>query len=191
MPASPNARIPPPKIGDRPCGQAAAPVNRLEVGQGEFAVSRDRNLLMTATLGSCVAVILHDVFGRTGGMTHIFQCVDPGPTGGAAVVAEIEKLINALMQAGSAKSRLEARIVGGARTLGRGRDVGGEIAGVCLAFIRLERVPLRAHDLGGDRPRRIQYQPATGVLAIGHPGSVARSGDTVLPPRIVIDPELF
>lgn len=146
------------------------PVSRLEVGQGAFAVSRDPGLLMTATLGSCVAVVLHDPGGRIGGMTHIFQCVDPGLAGDGAVVAEIEKLVNALMRDGAPRAALEASVIGGARTLGRGRDVGGEIALVCLKFLDAERILLRTSDLRGTRPRRITFRPACGTVQIAYPG---------------------
>ncbi|WP_170831462.1 chemotaxis protein CheD [Jannaschia faecimaris] len=147
-------------------------------------------MTMTATLGSCVGVILQDVSGRVGGLTHIFQCVDPGPAGGGAVVAEIEKLVNALMHEGVKMSVIKARVVGGARTLGRGRDVGGDIARVCLAFLTAEGIQLAASDLGGTRARRITYAPASGILTIAYPGDAV---STSAPPksRLHGDPELF
>lgn len=163
----------------------------IEVGQGAFEVSSSPEVVMTATLGSCVLVCLTDRIGRIGGMTHIFKCVDPGPTGGAFVIVEVEKLINKLMQSGSPKSTLEARIVGGARTLGRGRDVGGEIATVCVEFLRKERIPVVHADLGGDRPRRVRYGPATSLFEISYPGSGPT--DPALPVRSPLgpDPEIF
>lgn len=163
----------------------------IEVGQGAFEVSNCAEVVMTATLGSCVLVCLTDRIGRTGGMTHIFQCVEPGPTGGAFVIVEVEKLINKLMQAGSPKSTLEARIAGGARTLGRGRDVGGEIAMVCVEFLRKERIPVVQSDLGGDRPRRVRYGPATALFEISYPGSGLPDAAPPLRAPIGSDPELF
>lgn len=142
----------------------------IEVGQGDLCVSKDHRVVMTATLGSCVAVILMDGVGRACGMTHIFRCVDPGPTGGAAVVSEIEKLVNALMQAGSPRVALEARLVGGAKTLTRGRDVGGDIGRICVAYLLAERIPLTWTDIGGTRPRRIKLFPTTGEVLVSHPG---------------------
>lgn len=163
----------------------------VEVGQGALAVSDDPDMVMTATLGSCVLVCLTDPIARMGGMTHIFQCVDPGPTGGAFVIVEVEKLVNALMQAGSPKSALEARIAGGARTLGRGRDVGGEIASVCLEFLKKERIPIVFSDLGGVRPRRVRYTPATNQLDIAYPGANVVETAPPVPSPAGSEPELF
>lgn len=163
----------------------------VEVGQGAFAVSDDPDVVMTATLGSCVLVCLTDPIARMGGMTHIFQCVDPGPTGGAFVIVEVEKLVNALMQAGSPKSALEARVAGGARTLGRGRDVGGEIATVCMEFLRAERIPVVLSDLGGSRPRRVRYGPATTLFDISYPGSDLPNAGLPAPRPTGPEPELF
>lgn len=153
--------------------------NWQEVGQGAHAVSGDASLRMTATLGSCVAIILHDAVLKQGGMTHIYQCVDSGPLGGAAVVAEIETLVNALMHHGSLRSGFTARVVGGARTLGRGKDVGGLIAEVCLGYLEAERVPLTSVDLGGERPRRIQFEPRSGNLNVSYPGTPMPTTGTV------------
>lgn len=163
----------------------------IEVGQGVFAVSGEADVVMTATLGSCVLVCLTDRVGRVGGMTHIFQCVDPGPTGGAFVIVEVEKLINDLMHHGSPKSALEARVAGGARMLGRGRDVGGEIAAVCVEFLRTERIPVTQSDLGGNRARRVRYEPVTNLFEISYPGSNLLDAAPPKRPSVGSDPELF
>lgn len=167
------------------------PARFIEVGQGEHRISKDPRVMLTATLGSCVAVILIDRIGRQCGITHIFQCVGPGPTGGAAVIAEIEKLVNALMRAGSPRASLEARLVGGAHTLGRGRDVGGDISRVCLSYLQAEHIPLTSSDLGGKRPRRIKLSVTTGNFQVSNPGFSLP--DTVPPVRHPAqeDTELF
>ncbi|CTQ50641.1 chemotaxis protein CheD [Jannaschia donghaensis] len=153
-------------------GSGASADRWLEVGQGAFVVSRDPYLVLTATLGSCVAVIFYDAGARIGGMTHIFRCVDPGPAGGGAVVAEIEMLVNALMREGSPRSILQARVVGGAHILNRGRNVGGAMAHVALEYLQAERIDLVDHDVGGIRARRIAFNPVAGGLMVSYPGSM-------------------
>lgn len=142
----------------------------LDVGQGEHLVIDRPGVELAATLGSCVAVLLHDPVRRHGGMTHINRCVDPGPLGGAAVVAEIETLVNALMRLGTRRSDLIARVVGGAHVLRRGRDVGASIVDVSLGYIRAEAIPLAQRDLGGTRARRLLWQPTTGRMQVIYPG---------------------
>ena len=142
-----------------------------EVAQGDLATgARGEGLRLFATLGSCVAVMLHDPDLRLGGMVHINRCVDPGPLGGAMVVSEVERLVNALMRRGAGRVRLAARLVGGARTLGRGRDFGGDIARTCVAYVSAEGFELLGADLGGSRPRRIAFDPASGDVEIAYPG---------------------
>ena len=183
-------RRPGPDAGP-PDAPIADPDRWREVGQGEMVVGDDPRQVLTATLGSCVAVILHSTGARIGGMTHIFRCVDPGPAGGAAVVAEIERLVNALMRRGLPRSALEAKVVGGAQTLGRGRDVGGQIARVALEFLRVERMTLSDSDVGGTRARRITFRPTTGGLLVAYPGAEIPAGTPPAWHRRSGDTELF
>lgn len=140
-----------------------------EVGQGAQAVIDRPGTLLTATLGSCVAICLHDPAHRRGGMNHIYQCVQPGPLGGAAIVAEAERLVNALMRHGARRQGLAALVVGGAHTLARGRDVGAEIAGICLLYLAAEDIRIVRTSVGGTRPRRAVFDPVAGTLSITHP----------------------
>ncbi len=136
-----------------------------------------------------MAVILHDRLAGRGGMTHIFHCVDPGPMGGSAVVAEIERLVNALMRAGSPRIALDARIVGGAHLFGRGRDVGAEIAGVCEQYLLSERIPIVERRLGGHDARRIVFDCRTGDLQVTLPA--VPPPDAERNTRPARDPEIF
>lgn len=148
-----------------------------EVGQGAQSVMDRPGALLTATLGSCVAICLHDPVHRQGGMNHIYQCVQPGPLGGAAIVAEAERLVNALMRRGARRQGLVAQVVGGAHTLARGRDVGAEIAGVCLLYLAAEDIRIVRTSVGGTRPRRAVFDPLTGSLSITHPRTAIAPAD--------------
>ena len=148
---------------------AFGPLRWQEVCQGRHAVGHEPGVLLAATLGSCVAVCLHDPAGRQGGMNHVFQCVQPEPFGGAAIVAEVEQLVNALMRLGARRRDLRARMAGGAHLLARGRDLGAEIAGVCLRYLEAERIPVLQATIGGNRARRALYDPVAGTLRLSHP----------------------
>ena len=159
-----------------PDGGGVPPAERRrEVGQGAVAVSSDPGTVLCATLGSCVAVCLRDPMRRAGGMNHIYHCLDPGPSGGGAIVADIERLVNGLARMGSRRADLQARVVGGAHVLQRGRDLGSEIAGVCLLYLAAERIPVLECTTGGTLARRVVFSPATGRLMLSYPG-------TTLPP---------
>ncbi|WP_281827371.1 chemotaxis protein CheD [Jannaschia rubra] len=142
-----------------------------EVGQGAHFVSDRADLRLAATLGSCVAIFLHAPAARIGGMNHIFQSVDAGPAGSHAVTAEIDRLVASMARMGVAQRDLIAQAAGGARTLGRGRDVGGEIAAACLRHLSTLSIPVAGSDLGGQRPRRVLFDPTSGDLRITYPGT--------------------
>lgn len=142
----------------------------IEVGQGSFALGDVPGTMLTATLGSCVAVCLHDPTRRQGGMNHIYQCVQPGPLGGGAIVAEVEGLVNALMRRGARRQGLRARVVGGAHMLSFGRNFGAQIADVCLAYLRTEEIPVLECATGGERARRAAFDPVAGRLELTYPG---------------------
>ncbi len=158
----------PPEAG----GKAAAARADLDVLQGSQRVLEGPGTLLAATLGSCIAVCLHDPAARRGGMNHIYRAVDPGPLGGDAIVSEIERLVNAMMRLGSRRGSLRAHLVGGAHILPRGRDVGAEISDVCLRYLAAEDVPVCRVEIGGDRGRRATFCPATGRLATRRFGPV-------------------
>ena len=147
----------------------ATPLTNCEVLKGEYAIAVGSQTRMTATLGSCIAVMLNDPCRAVGGMTHIFRCVEPGPFGGAAVMAEIETLVNAFMSRGYTRHDLIARVTGGARMLGRGKDHGHAIAEVCLDYLRAERIEIVHVETGGTSARRITFDPGTGALVTTYP----------------------
>ncbi|MEM7642414.1 MAG: chemotaxis protein CheD [Pseudomonadota bacterium] len=145
--------------------QPATDAQRLEVGQGMLAVGGD-GLELTATLGSCVGFCLHDPERRLGGMIHIFQCVDDGPVGPAAVIAELERLVNALMSHGVGRTDLVAKLCGGARTLPFGRDHGTAMSAACQDYLQSEGIPIHVAELGGRLARRVRFFPGTGLLEV-------------------------
>lgn len=145
---------------------------------------------MVATLGSCVSVCLFDPRRGIGGMNHIFQNVSSEPYGDAGVIAEVERLINALMHLGVPRDHLAARVAGGAQVLLKGRRHGLAIAQACLTFLERERVPILGISIGGQRARRVRFHPATGRLLVA---TFAYTGqaDPPLPKAPRNGPEMF
>ena len=148
-------------------GPEPASARQIEVAQGAFAVSDDPNTELCATLGSCVAVCLFAPQKGIGAMNHIFQNVSAGAMGEAVVVAEVERLVNALMRRGVPRSEMHARVAGGAKVLLRGKMHGLAMAEVCLRYLEEERIPLQGLSIGGEQARRIQFHPVTGKLTVG------------------------
>ena len=74
----------------------------------------------------------------------------------------MELLVNALLAAGAARRRLEAKIFGGAATMQGLTDVGNLNADFAAAFLRRESITIVGECLRGTLGRRIQYWPVSG-----------------------------
>lgn len=117
---------------------------------------------LTTVLGSCVAVCLHDPTLRAGGMNHIFLPSSPDGEDSSRRygVHAMELLINNLMREGCDRRRLVAKAFGGASLFGQNVEtsVGTKNTKFVREFLTLERIPLVAEKLGGQRPLSIHFQ---------------------------------
>lgn len=137
----------------------------IAVVQGEYKVSSDPSVQLSNVLGSCVAVCLHDPVIRIGGMNHFLLPFGQEEGTNRPVrygLFAMETLINALMKEGAKKSRLQAKIFGGARISVDLRDIGQSNAAFARDFLSTENIECVAESLGGTNARRLLYQPATG-----------------------------
>ena len=135
------------------------------VVQGEFRISPDPEMLLSTILGSCVAVCLHDPVCQLGGMNHFLLPFGQEEGTNRPVrygLFAMEMLINALMKEGAKKSRLQAKLFGGARISADLRDIGQSNAAFAREFLATEGIQCIAESLGGSNARRVVYRPATG-----------------------------
>ena len=120
---------------------------------------------MTTVLGSCVAACLWDPAAGVGGMNH-FLLPEPSPGhAGEALrygVHAMELLVNALFRAGAIRSRLQARLFGGAQLTEGAHDVGRRNAAFAVDFLHRERIPYLGGSLGGTQARRLEFWPVSG-----------------------------
>lgn len=136
----------------------------IHVIQGEYAVSDDPNSVITTLLGSCVSACLWDETRAIGGLNHIVL-----PDGGADSaqaaylgVNAMELLINDLIKIGAQRSRLKAKLFGGARMIAGLSDVGARNAQFVEEFLERENIPVLSQSLGGTSARKIQFWPSSG-----------------------------
>ncbi|WP_374802217.1 chemotaxis protein CheD [Paracoccus zhouxuedongae] len=144
-------------------GQGPASTSR-SITQGEYASGGAGFGLISTVLGSCVAACLHDPVAQVGGMNH-FLLPDGTNRGGAAAsygVNAMELLINDLIKHGASKSRLTAKMFGGARMVQGLSDVGAKNAEFILRFLTAEGISCLSQSLGGTHARRVEFWPDTG-----------------------------
>lgn len=140
-------------------------VRTLTIVQGDFAVSGERDLVMSTVLGSCVAVCLYDPTANVGGMNHFLlaQSAESRSNDLRYGVNAMELLINRLLQVGAERHRLLAKLFGGARMTSHARDIGQSNADFAENFLKQEGIPCVSQSLGGQQARRVQFTPATGA----------------------------
>ncbi|GIU67783.1 chemotaxis protein CheD [Candidatus Phycosocius spiralis] len=139
--------------------------NRIAVNQGEHVASGDPRVCLTAILGSCVAICLHDPLARVGGMNHFLLPEDPEAshdiTGRyGAYLAEL--LINDVLALGGLKSRLQAKVFGGGKLFKGLRDIGASNAAFAQKFLTDESIAIVGGSTQGLKARRVDFCPATG-----------------------------
>ena len=131
--------------------------------QGEQRVSDNPNEVLSTLLGSCVSACLHDPVAGIGGMNHFLL---PGESdGGSSGAAErfgvhaMELLVNAMLARGAVRSRLEAKLFGGARTLRGVTDVGSLNGAFAVSFLKRERIRIASECLGGRKDAGSSFGP--------------------------------
>jgi chemotaxis protein CheD len=154
--------------------------------QGEFRVSDAPGLVVTTTLGSCVACCLYDAHARVGGINHFLLPHGEAFEGPDAIrygAHAMELLINGLLHAGARKSRLTGKLFGGARLSLHLPDVGGANAAFAERFLQHEGIPHLGGSLRGASARRIEFWPETGRVRQREISSV--EGDVLRAERVV------
>ncbi len=142
---------------------------RVNIVQGQHYVDNDPATVLTTILGSCIAACIWDSSAGVGGMNHFLL---PGnsmangqvPKGEAQRygVHLMELLINDLLRQGALKSRLKAKLFGGACMIKGLTDIGALNAAFAENFLREEGIELVGGSLRGGQGRRIQFWPVGG-----------------------------
>ncbi|SPF81947.1 chemotaxis protein CheD [Pseudoprimorskyibacter insulae] len=136
----------------------------INVIQGDFKISRSDGDVLTTVLGSCVAMCLYDLGAGIGGMNHFLlperkdTCHSDIRFGAHAM----ELLINALLRCGADRSRLKAKLFGGATMSTNLSDIGKANAEFAVNFLATENIACVSTSLGGTTARRIRFWPTSG-----------------------------
>lgn len=136
----------------------------VQITQGETHVTDSPHEVLTTVLGSCISACMRDPALGIGGMNHFLLPNGDGRDANAMRygVNAMELLINGLLKRGGSRSRLEAKLFGGASVVSGLSDVGARNIAFAQTFLQTEGIAVVGGDLGGDHSRRIQYWPSTG-----------------------------
>lgn len=135
--------------------------------------------VLTAVLGSCVAVALHCRRAGIGALAHIVLPDSSGRTGSPGKFADtaVPAMLAQLASAGVCPSELHARLVGGGCMFGYDTplQVGPANAEAACQALAKAGIPITAQDVGGTKGRRVALRCDTGELLVEILGEVPRT----------------
>lgn len=147
----------------------------IKVGMADLNICFSPDSITTLGLGSCVGIVLYDAVKKIAGMVHVML---PDSTKiknneNLAKFADtgIDVLIEKLVNAGANKSRLVAKIAGGAQMFAFSSNndmlrIGERNVEASKAKLQSLGIPILAEDTGLDYGRTIEFFPETGELHI-------------------------
>ena len=143
----------------------------IKVLPGKHYVTRDPEEVVATTLGSCVSACVRDPAIGIGGLNHFMLPGDPKSLDWSHPSMELrygqnamERLINDILKEGGRRERLEVKVFGGARVMGKTLDVGARNVDFVRTYLAEEGFKIAAEDLGGEWPRRIVYDAQSGKV---------------------------
>jgi len=144
------------------------------VGIADFAVAGGDAVLVTAGLGSCVAVVLHDATTGIAGLAHILlPSAGRGPPSihpARYADSGIPLLVDEMRRRGARGDRIVARLAGGARMftalLSSGINMGQRNVDATRSVLYRVGIPIVAQDVGGEHGRSVRVIAATGVMTV-------------------------
>ena len=141
----------------------------VRVMPGEFFVHGE-DIVITTTLGSCIAACLWDRQAQIGGMNHFML---PGGAGSASDagrygIEAMERLLQALLRQGAARRTMEAKLFGGAAMMpGPGSlNVGERNTRFAIDYLQAREITLVSKDVLGGSPRKVCFFPHTGRVMV-------------------------
>jgi chemotaxis protein CheD len=138
----------------------------VKVLPGEYFV-HDEDLLITTTLGSCIAACLWDRERRIGGMNHFMLPDGAGDSGRYGSYA-MELLINEMMKRGASRMTMEAKVFGGGAVISgmTTLNVGERNTKFVISYLQTERIPIVSKDVMDIYPRKVCFLPYSGKAMV-------------------------
>ena len=147
----------------------------IRVGMADYKVGRAPSTLISYGLGSCIGVSLYDPQTKIGGLLHIMlpASTQARASDNPAKFADtgIPLLLGDVLQLGASRSRLVAKIAGGAQmfAFANATDVmrvGSRNAESVKKLLRDLGIRVIAEDTGGNYGRTVQIDLETGVYKV-------------------------
>jgi chemotaxis protein CheD len=151
----------------------------ITVGIGEFSVKVAEGVLITYSLGSCVAVALYDPGAKVAGLAHILLAVNSRTDRNEADIhlpnkyanVAIPSMIKSMIENGADKSRIIAKIAGGACLFESAQQdpifgIGKQNVEAVRNILAKEDINIVAEDCGKNYGRTLEFNVSTSKLSV-------------------------
>ncbi|MBE6014545.1 MAG: chemotaxis protein CheD [Lachnospiraceae bacterium] len=158
--------------------------NVIKVGMADLNICKSPDMITTLGLGSCVGITLYDPVTKIGGLAHVMlpDSTQIRNNSNIAKFADtgIDELLRRVVEAGANRSRLVAKIAGGAKmfavsgTSDMGR-IGDRNAEAARAKLKELGIKLLADETGLNFGRTVELYCETGefhIKAVGKPEKI-------------------
>ena len=147
----------------------------IKVGMADYKVGRAPSTLISYGLGSCIGISLYDPQRKIGGLLHIMlpDSTQARTSDNPAKFADtgIPLMINDVIALGASRSRLVAKIAGGAQmfAFSNATDimrVGTRNAETCKQILKRNGIRVIAEDTGGNYGRTVSIDLSNGSYKV-------------------------
>lgn len=147
----------------------------IKVGMADLKVCKSPDALTTLGLGSCVGIAVRDPITKIGGLAHVMLPDSTKIKNNSNVYkfadTGIEELINQLVKMGASKSRMVAKIAGGAQMFAFQNKsdmvrVGEQNVEASKAKLKQLGINIIAEDTGLNYGRTVIFYPEDGRFVI-------------------------
>ena len=147
----------------------------IKVGMADYKVGRSPSTLISYGLGSCIGISLYDPIRKIGGLLHIMlpDSTQARASDNPAKFADtgIPLMINDVVALGASKTRLVAKIAGGAQMFAFSNatdvmKVGNRNAESCKQILKRNGIKVIAEDTGGTYGRTVSIDLSTGLYKV-------------------------
>lgn len=155
----------------------------IKVGMADLNICQYPDAITTLGLGSCVGVVLYDSTARCAGLAHVMlpdsTAIRNNSNKAKFADTGIDELIRKMECAGAVKSRMLAKIAGGAQMFAFNSTsdmvrVGERNVEACKKKLKELGIKIVAEDTGLNYGRTIEFYTETGMLKIKAVGKLVK-----------------
>lgn len=147
----------------------------IKVGMADLHTAKSPDILITVGLGSCVGIALYDPEAKLGGLAHVMlpdsTQIKNNENKAKFADTAIDLLVGRMVEQGADKSRIVAKISGGAqmfafKSIQDNMRIGTRNVMAVTKGLETLNIPLLAQDTGSNYGRTVELHTETGLLVI-------------------------